>query len=800
MRFKNNVLFKEKCLQISNIKYPKYNNLINNPLSYSQTRVKNSLSSDMVSFKSKEYDLKKIMESVKERYIDDYGIDRHYQTKLCEERKLFEPIAERGKKQFSPRDIWELGCLSDEEFKYAKQFFYIPQRKDEQFSGKEIAYLFKGAEYKHPNLEIIRTLTSYTALDTFTIRKIAEECNPIEIERLDKRGYLSEDFQALNFNWNPDKHYFYIKTSKLNDEEFSFYKELEKRKDISADGKLFFAAIGKKDFQMAEKEFNIQRKKVLLNPKLYISGDTFFIAAYLLMRSFLKGKNKENLIKLIYAFNDNDSFNNFLRLRDENVQEYLNKISSFTNEDLKRLSLLCRTKDKNGKPHNWHQKVEFINIIKYYKDIKSDFIDFDKKIESGTIDIEELNLNLFKSILKTCGLSEKEIEKIPKEKLMGWNIKYLSTLKTHECVDDEFSDMGALIKYANKSGQFIKNIPEESIYGYANSDTADQFKKFNMNSEKWIHPDSKNNVEFKTVDKNHEILEQFAKQTEEDIEVLRQTKAKDFIDKQFKDLIKDDKFIIPHKIKTKKTELIKLLNTAMNKLSQLFQRAYINLKSKDELKTETAKKVLTIKSHLQQRLKDIEELPQKAKSRELDLTIKMWDRNPQHDLFQGCYSTCCIAPDGGNGRAMPIYLLNTAFNMIEIIDKKTGNTIGNSLCFWGLDKDNVPSLILDNIEINNSFNLSKKQGINLRNAIVQFASNTAKSITGKKDNPIYLGTKFNDLPCSDLKSKKREIKFIGDIAVAQRLMSDENEVYLDIYDGWTDIEDMPKSCNLYKLK
>ena len=54
--------------------------------------------------------------------------------------------------------------------------------------------------------------------------------------------------------------------------------------------------------------------------------------------------------------------------------------------------------------------------------------------------------------------------------------------------------------------------------------------------------------------------------------------------------------------------------------------------------------------------------------RTLDLTIKMWDREPKKDLFQGNYSNCCIAIDKTNGHAMPDYLLNTSFfKKMEII-------------------------------------------------------------------------------------------------------------------------------------
>ena len=80
----------------------------------------------------------------------------------------------------------------------------------------------------------------------------------------------------------------------------------------------------------------------------------------------------------------------------------------------------------------------------------------------------------------------------------------------------------------------------------------------------------------------------------------------------------------------------------------------------------------------------------------------MWDRNPRKDISQGNYSTCCIAVGGGNGRFMPHYVLNTSFNMIEVVDNKTGKPLGNALCFFVIDEKGKPSFIIDNIEINNS--------------------------------------------------------------------------------------------------
>ena len=146
---------------------------------------------------------------------------------------------------------------------------------------------------------------------------------------------------------------------------------------------------------------------------------------------------------------------------------------------------------------------------------------------------------------------------------------------------------------------------------------------------------------------------------------------------------------------------------------------------------------------------------------------------------------------GANGYIMPNYILNTAFNMIELVDNISGKVIGNALCYFVKDEKGVPSLVIDNIEINNSYIPSEEVGKKLLNSITEYASNICKEVTGKGDTPIYLGTSNNDL-----KSEK-EIKiirkfFIGDI--------DCHRIYLDAYGGWIyDYELGTNSRALYKL-
>ena len=156
----------------------------------------------------------------------------------------------------------------------------------------------------------------------------------------------------------------------------------------------------------------------------------------------------------------------------------------------------------------------------------------------------------------------------------------------------------------------------------------------------------------------------------------------------------------------------------------------------------------------------------------------MWDRIPQKDLFQGNYSTCCIGIGKGNGSAMPHYLMNTAFNMIELVNNKTGKPIGNALIYYIINDKKEPILILDNIEINNDFKPSKTVGKRLLSAVIQYAQNLNETVSGRNDIKIGVGAKYNDLPTDDLENKELNVKILG------RLQCEE--IYLDLLDGWTD--------------
>ena len=292
-------------------------------------------------------------------------------------------------------------------------------------------------------------------------------------------------------------------------------------------------------------------------------------------------------------------------------------------------------------------------------------------------------------------------------------------------------------------------------------------------------------------------LAQIASQIQEDMNTLMQTPAKGFIKKQFPKFIKGDDFTIPSEYitsKSKLTELIKLLSDTSDQgqMAGIWKRAQGNLASANPSKISTAKNTLTILDHLHQRMEDISKVEDVASTKTIDLTIKMWDRIPQKDLFQGNYSTCCIGMGKMNGSAMPNYIMNTAYNMIELIDNTNGATIGNALCYFAQDSSGNPIFIIDNVEISNNMKPSDETGAKLRDSITQYAQNLTREVTGQDDIPIYMGNQYNDIPFDDLPKEEITITFAGDMNCY--------ETYLDAYGDWITKRELTQTCSLLKLQ
>ncbi|MCK7521057.1 MAG: hypothetical protein MZV64_26885 [Ignavibacteriales bacterium] len=137
---------------------------------------------------------------------------------------------------------------------------------------------------------------------------------------------------------------------------------------------------------------------------------------------------------------------------------------------------------------------------------------------------------------------------------------------------------------------------------------------------------------------------------------------------------------------------------------------------------------------------------------------------------------------------MPDYLAHTAVQLIELNDTKSGNTIGNAVCYMAKDKENKPLMVIDNVEMAPGYQNIQE----IREGITLFAHNYSKAVAKGKDVPIYMGQNYNDVPESDLKSKGISFNLIGKTA--------EDKLYLDSIDGWSEELDQTKTSKLYVLR
>lgn len=547
-----------------------------------------------------------------------------------------------------------------------------------------------------------------------------------------------------------------------------------------------------RDNAQAENIVENQKNIVLANPEKYVNGEYKTKEDMQEEVNIFFNRCKTHL-RILSSATDKEAVNYLLRLRFDDAREYFDTLTSFGCSDLDLLSGLNNSLNVDGKPFLPAQKIGFIDLIKAYKDNNLAMDRVQAMLDSGRVNLAELNMDLFNQIMKNAGLTDEEIASIPKEKLTGWDSRYIHLLAKD--IQDEKDQAFSDILRAGNLADFRQYIQDTSnVYGQTNAVTRQKFADAGMDYEKWLNPAKENEIDFTAQDDNKEQLVQIQKQFLEDISALRQGPVKGFIDKQYPKCIKDNEFFIPQEFTTSKAKLNEFITGVIKALDPVWKRAQGNAQNPDPKRSATARNTLTILDHFNQRVKDIESLTETKGIKNIDVKIKMWDRVPQKDIFQGNYSTCCIGMGGGNGNAMPYYLMNTAFNMIELVDNVSGKTIGNALCYFVKDDNGKPVFVIDNIEINNSQKPSESIGLKLRDAITQYAANVAKEVTGNDDTQIVMSENYNDVPYEDLPKRSQNIEFIGDIT--------KDDIYADLFDGWVDKEDLTKSTRhqTYVLK
>lgn len=512
------------------------------------------------------------------------------------------------------------------------------------------------------------------------------------------------------------------------------------------------------------------REQILKNPELYVNGEYKNESD---VNDFFNSDKYVKMMNFIDVYQDDAVINTLLRQRFEKAEkklydfEYLCEHNDF--RELLKGMLNCTKPD--GTEFKPTEKIKFLDMLLYYKNAKLNTMELEKMVSSGIIDIEIINQDIFKNTLYNLGFSKEDVEKMPEDRLKVWNSPnlFLFASQMNKFKGKEQNAFCDLIR-SSMQDNFMEFIHDtNNDYGKSNLITKEIFNKRGYNYEKWINPSKDLEIKVAIKDKASENLELITKQLNDDIEKLRNTKAKKYFDTQMSAYIQDDKFITPNT----KSEIKKLANALIKNLATIWNRAEQNASSNNPEFKKRGENTLTIKNHIEQIIKTLSEIENKKSGENLELTIKMWDRKPEKDIFQGNYSTCCIGMGESNAIIMPHYITNTSCNMIEVVDNVSGEVIGNALCYFAQAEDE-DVFILDNIEIRNNRIPSEEGGKVIRDKMAEYAQSIVRNITGR-NLKIYMSDENNDVTTKDLETTSQNVKFIGGF--------DTDYVYFDLYGG-----------------
>lgn len=136
----------------------------------------------------------------------------------------------------------------------------------------------------------------------------------------------------------------------------------------------------------------------------------------------------------------------------------------------------------------------------------------------------------------------------------------------------------------------------------------------------------------------------------------------------------------------------------------------------------------------------------KDKLEKQPMSISVWSRNPDVDLYQGNYSPCCICIESahmGAESTIADYNTDLGIQIVNIWDESESKPVTAAWCWLGEDKNGEVVLVVDNVESNTLY--STKYPEQLTKELFDYLQNYAQKIGVKK---VVLGKANNDLPTS----------------------------------------------------
>jgi len=449
-------------------------------------------------------------------------------------------------------------------------------------------------------------------------------------------------------------------------------------------------------------------------------------------------KNNIHYILRAVKYLDCDTLNQMFDKRISKFEQDLIKLNKLTDENFEILSQLIKCKNKqNNKELSAKEKIELCQIVEMFQEVKLNKSLLIKAIQEKKVNLQEIKDVTIFNIFKELKLNETKTKEIKEEnKKFNPEYAYLLLSQNPQTADEkyEFEDFQYYVEKAKNFSEYREKLLKELENRYEN------LSERNINNEelkklfkKLI--DSLQNIDFYST---IEIMDNFAKLHHE-----FNSKPPLLQEKIFKDILSATLF---GNFKNYILNEDNSYGVANKKTKEIFEEN--NLNWNKWFNCNFSEKEIRIEDK--------------------NLRLKLWNRNPKEDLFIGNKTSCCTAiATGANGKATPIYLLNSAFNVIELKNENNKTTGMARIFFAKNKKTQKPILIIDTFEFNSAFIKKfppKKQEI-LKIEFCKYIQEFLKEISDNEIK-IYIFNNENQPENNLKKLKKEEIIFdiIGQIS------------------------------------
>ena len=450
-------------------------------------------------------------------------------------------------------------------------------------------------------------------------------------------------------------------------------------------------------------------------------------------------RNLEDLVRIL-KYVDTDTVSHMMDRRTDLFEENMEKLNGISDENYELLSKALQCKSSvSGKQLSPKEKMQLTQIMYIFDLAKIDTTDLQNEVEKGSVDINNSKTTIQNAVLKAAGVDVTDASIPAEKKQFNPEYAYLALMNRAETFENSIDSkietlkpkMMERIKFLRDNRDVLKDQIEqsESMFKYipeimrqANRELIDLLKDIDNHT-------------------NEEILDKMLRTVGSALKYTQALSSRDSL------------FTVINASTT--GDFKEFINDTSNKYGQANANTAQIFKDNG----------LDYNQWLNPSVDDVE-LNVAGK----DMSIRLWDRNPQEDLFMGNKTTCCTAiGTGGNAPATPLYLLNTSYNVAMLHDSK-GNVVGMSRVFM-TNIDGKPSLTMDNIELNNTYikGMSADERTQIRDGFFEYMNRYAAKITGDNNSQVYfysgdIGDRF---PTNDLEPTKKTVDFIGDFSDPQ---------------------------------